>query len=563
MKNILLLTFSLFSYISFAQVYLLDQGNIIYEFDPESCGVIAQFEAGVEDTLTDLAMRMDGQLYGITQNGKLYQINAQTGDVLQIHSFLNLQSFEALYCSNMGLIYVGGSEGFLYTFEISSKTEKFLGDIGIESIEDLLIYANELYASTSSKKLLHLDLEDLTKSSAVINVVGDLPFRGLYTSENPSDPCAPKIMMGISEEGKIYQIESGSNATKEICTSGLSLSGATSSEDLFQYSPLEIFGLKTTSSQCKNDNGSIFIDASGGTGQVQFSIGEIPFQSNSSITGLAPGLYTVQIKDANDCIIKRDSIKIDITEDPVIEAINRNNPICAGGQGSLSIQARGITALEYSINNQDFQNSPDFLGIAKGRYEITVQDTNGCTTSQMIEIVPEGEFEIKQILQVAATCNSANGEIEIELSDEFSDLVSYLDNTEQNSLHFTELSAGFHTISIRQGEFCQIDTSILLNSDRCPLFIPNAFSPDQDGKNDDFRIYTSDENEILIKSYDIFDRWGGKIYTAENFSIHEVGHWWDGRINSTNLTQGMFVFVIELVHQDGEHEILKGQVTVM
>ena len=181
----------------------------------------------------------------------------------------------------------------------------------------------------------------------------------------------------------------------------------------------------------------------------------------------------------------------------------------------------------------------------------------------MAEVKPEGKFEITQITQKAATCNSANGEIEILLSAEFSDLIFYLDDTEQNSFHYTDLTAGLHTISIRQGEFCQIDSIILLNSDRCPVFIPNAFSPDQDGRNDDFRIYTSDENEILIKSYNIFDRWGGKIYNAENFSIHEAGHWWDGRINATNLTQGLFVFVIELVHQDGEHEVLKGQVTVM
>lgn len=164
---------------------------------------------------------------------------------------------------------------------------------------------------------------------------------------------------------------------------------------------------------------------------------------------------------------------------------------------------------------------------------------------------------------MAASCDENNGSIELELSQEYSDLTYSIDDQLQSVPFFDNLSAGLHNISISKGVDCTLDTSLLVSSDPCPLFIPDAFSPNADGINDEFRIFTSDNNDILVKSYAIFDRWGGHIFNAENFSIHESNHWWDGSVNAKNITQGLYVYVIELVHVDGKHEILKGEVSIL
>lgn len=62
MKNILLISLLFLQGSAIAQIYFNDNRNVIYKYDLLSCSADSAFEAAVEDTLTDLAIRQDGQL---------------------------------------------------------------------------------------------------------------------------------------------------------------------------------------------------------------------------------------------------------------------------------------------------------------------------------------------------------------------------------------------------------------------------------------------------------------------------------------------------------------------
>ncbi|MCB0668179.1 MAG: gliding motility-associated C-terminal domain-containing protein [Saprospiraceae bacterium] len=561
MKNILIIALLLFQGSVFGQIYFNDNINKIYKYDRSSCTVDSGFEAAVEDTLTDLAIRQDGQLYGVTSNGKLYQINPEAGTVLLIHSFLNLQTFKALYFAADGKIYTAGSEGFLYTYEVGTKKEAFLGDVG-NDIEDLLSYNEELYASINSKKLLHVNLENPALSNIVMDLTSMETITGLCSTENPDDPCDLQTMLGITSEGLIYQINTEAGNSTEICDLKTKVYGATAMQDLFKFIRLEILNISTKPTQCKTNTGEIDLTTQGGIGQVLYSINDAAFQEDSIFSGLQSGGYTLKIKDENNCIVSSSDVQIIETESPVIDDIEQTIPPCEEGKGSIYIKAHGITNLQYSISGETYQDSENFE-IKSGQYEVWVQDSNGCKTKTSINMSPEKDFAIRSIDLTPSTCNEENGEIIIELNGEFNDLEYFIDSEINPSSQFSNVPAGSHVIHIGYGNECQIDTIVSLSSNRCPVFIPNAISPDADGINDEFRIYTNDSNEVLVRSYSIFDRWGSKIYTAENFSIHQDENWWDGRINATNITQGLYVYIIELVHQDGETEIFKGQLNIL
>lgn len=67
------------------------------------------------------------------------------------------------------------------------------------------------------------------------------------------------------------------------------------------------------------------------------------------------------------------------------------------------------------------------------------------------------------------------------------------------------------------------------------LFIPNAFTPNEDGVNDFFYITNSGFSEF---NFSVFDRWGNQVYVTNNSAFQ-----WDGKINGKNAPTDIYVFV--------------------
>jgi gliding motility-associated-like protein len=83
------------------------------------------------------------------------------------------------------------------------------------------------------------------------------------------------------------------------------------------------------------------------------------------------------------------------------------------------------------------------------------------------------------------------------------------------------------------------------------LYIPNAFTPNGDGKNDKFII--SGYNKCLLYHLTIFNRWGEKI-----FESNDITKPWDGYLNGRPVEEGSYVYLLT----GGGNEIL-GQVSVL
>ncbi len=86
---------------------------------------------------------------------------------------------------------------------------------------------------------------------------------------------------------------------------------------------------------------------------------------------------------------------------------------------------------------------------------------------------------------------------------------------------------------------------------------PNAFTPDGDGINDYFNVLT--RGTLLIKTFQVFDRWGEKVYDNDN-----PGTGWDGTHNGEPMPSDVYVYIIvvETLAQR-ELEAMKGDVTLI
>ena len=93
------------------------------------------------------------------------------------------------------------------------------------------------------------------------------------------------------------------------------------------------------------------------------------------------------------------------------------------------------------------------------------------------------------------------------------------------------------------------------------VFIPNVFTPNGDQVNDEFRVYTKWESDIIL-NLSIYDRWGELMFSFEGQGKQQ-DITWDGRFNDSNLDPAVFVYKVELLHRSGKTAFYSGDVTLV
>ena len=318
---------------------------------------------------------------------------------------------------------------------------------------------------------------------------------------------------------------------------------------------------------CEGMNGAITLQSSGGSGMISFSLNNGPAQSTNTFLNLAPGNYEIFIEDENGCT---DFLSVQVLnqgEAPEITEILTIDASCSGNDGAIDISAIGGTSIyQYSIDNgADFQSSPFFSGLSAGVFTVTVLDDNGCTATAEVTLGIQDQLPIlESVIVTPSPCGQAGGQISVQASSGTATLMYALaGGAFQGSSLFTELSAGPYLLSVQDELNCTLDSLIVVPSEACPVYVPNAFSPNGDGVNDRFQVFSFDNSAVTIKQYSIFDRWGGLIYQAENFSPAEVTQFWDGTFQGKAMGTGIYVFLIEVNSSTGEDSVLSGDFTLI
>jgi gliding motility-associated-like protein len=103
--------------------------------------------------------------------------------------------------------------------------------------------------------------------------------------------------------------------------------------------------------------------------------------------------------------------------------------------------------------------------------------------------------------------------------------------------------------------------TISLDKNR-PVFIPNSFSPNNDGVNDIFMIFGSQVVKN-IKNFQVFDRWGERMCVFQNFKTDNPAFGWDGKLNGKEVQPGVYPYFVEVEYLDGAVEVIEGDLTLM
>jgi gliding motility-associated-like protein len=93
------------------------------------------------------------------------------------------------------------------------------------------------------------------------------------------------------------------------------------------------------------------------------------------------------------------------------------------------------------------------------------------------------------------------------------------------------------------------------------IYIPNAFTPNHDGKNDVFTIIG--HGVRIIKSLRIYNRWGEIVFEKKNFYPNDNASAWNGTYKGAEAATAAYVYLAEMECEAGETFIRKGTVTLI
>ena len=97
--------------------------------------------------------------------------------------------------------------------------------------------------------------------------------------------------------------------------------------------------------------------------------------------------------------------------------------------------------------------------------------------------------------------------------------------------------------------------SLVIIQDNSYIFIPNTFTPNNDGINDLFNVTITNVSNYHIR---LFSRWGQPIFESK-----DVLNSWDGNFNGKKMPSGVYYYVIDAVSTDGESINRSGYITLI
>ncbi|MFK7776398.1 MAG: gliding motility-associated C-terminal domain-containing protein [Saprospiraceae bacterium] len=335
----------------------------------------------------------------------------------------------------------------------------------------------------------------------------------------------------------------------------------------------------TETLDCLNEN--IMLNGEGSSTGIPFTYqwtGNNTIDNSTTLSPIIyePGFYTLIVtNNDNGCTSEANVFAEENENIPTAAIIETVDPLCYDDLGSLTIVSveGGETPYLYSIDGgQNYSVSNIFGGLVSGNYSVLIQDIAGCELQQEVYIEP-----VNSQLNVELP-----PDVNLELGDDYQFLTfTNVDTSElaeiiwspSNGLSCTNclnpiveniINGISYSITIINDSGCEASDEITLTVNTTKeVYIPNAFSPNEDGYNELFMIYANTAKVEKVNTFQIYDRWGALVFSAKNFMPNDPVFGWDGWFNSKQLNPAVFVYFAEIEFIDGKSEIFKGDVTLI
>ena len=298
------------------------------------------------------------------------------------------------------------------------------------------------------------------------------------------------------------------------------------------------------------NDGSAEVEAAGGTPGYTYSWTPSG-GSNTTATGLGAGTYTATVTDDAGCTA---AIQVEITEpDALVVSGTATDANCGLNDGTITASVTGGNGSYTYTWTPNVGNTAALSGLPGGSYSVTVEDANGCSVSTSFTVGVSGSIPIDVIPDITTIDAGDNVDLEVIIGGGITGANIVWSPTDGLSCTTcpnpnaspSETTTYYVTVTTSDG--CSSTDSVIVIVDQpCgELFIPNIFSPNNDGNNDQLCIYGGC---IESMEFAIYSRWGEKV-----FETTDPNECWDGTFKGQPLNSEIFVYKI-IVKLVGEAE---------
>lgn len=244
------------------------------------------------------------------------------------------------------------------------------------------------------------------------------------------------------------------------------------------------------------------------------------------------------------------------------------DPSCADfADGSIALTGvRNANEPTSFIFNGEPVTEPFQGGLAPATYDYVVSDRFGCAAAGAIvldtpspfsiDLGPDRSVDLGE--QLLLTVNSTD----TVATYQYTPMIDCTDDC--GRLSFRPAESGILRLTATNGAGCiAIDSIEISVVKRREVFVPNSFSPNSDGVNDRFTVFTAEGRIQTVNYLRVYDRWGGLIFEANNIQANVSALGWDGTIRDQDAPTGIYTYVTEVLFPDGEVRLLNGSVSLI
>jgi hypothetical protein len=206
------------------------------------------------------------------------------------------------------------------------------------------------------------------------------------------------------------------------------------------------------------NNGSITIIPTSGSGPYSYSIdGGTVFLPGTTINNLAPGTYSIILKDGAGCVSSAISVTV-AQGSALLATATATATSCSGvNNGTITVTpGNGAGPYTYSLDGGAPQNNGTFANVSAGSHSVVVTDAAGCVSAAIPVTVSVGPAITGTAAATPTSCLGAtNGTVTASAITGVAPYTYSLDGGAfQSAALFSNVAAGAHTIIIKDAVGC-------------------------------------------------------------------------------------------------------------
>lgn len=293
-----------------------------------------------------------------------------------------------------------------------------------------------------------------------------------------------------------------------------------------------------------------------------------------TFTVTSPGVYRVEVTDVASGCTTLEEVLVTSEVAELTTFVTKTDEGCLDGTpGSIRVDSvlGGTAPYLYQLNGGAFQPSTLFEALEAGQYQLISQDLLGCEDTTELTIVDPGDFELDltadgnpiiglgESIRLRVATDLRAGEID---SLVWTPTPPNCDGCQEALVAPSEITEYFVRLQNSAGCSRTDSVTVFIFIGRI-VYIPNAFSPNNDGLNDFLSVFAG-TGVMSVDYLRIYDRYGSMIYEQLDVPLNDLTSGWDGRHqNGRRVPSDTYVYQAQIRLFDGRPVELKGEVYLM